>query len=87
IKNITAARAKNGLLAGVDTSIANSEVSSAKIAYLKALNLEQEQNARLAVLMGLPPEPWTLDSSFVTKIPTLSPDAALNEKNHPLLKY
>src|SRR6218665_1201724 len=47
IKNITAARAKNGLLAGVDTSIANSEVSSAKIAYLKALNLEQEQNARL----------------------------------------
>jgi len=86
IKNITAARAKNGLLAGVDTSIANSEVSSAKIAYLKALNLEQEQNARLAVLMGLPPEPW-MDSSFVTKIPTLSPDAALNEKNHPLLKY
>lgn len=90
IKKITAVRATHGLIAGSDTSIANAEVSSAKIAYLKALNSEQEHSAKLAVLMGLPPEAWVLDSAFVTKIPNLSPEAALNEKsrpNHPLLKY
>lgn len=87
VRKMTVARAANGLLAGVDTSTVNSEVSSAKIAYVKALTGEQEQSSRLAVLMGVSPETFVLDSTFITKIPALSPSDSISEKNHPVLKY
>ena len=47
-------RAKNGLIAGVDSSLANAEVSAAKIALLRAQDAEQQKASELAILMGTP---------------------------------
>lgn len=81
-------RAHNGLIPGVDSSFANAEVSSAKIALTKAVDVEQEQANRLSVLMGVPPGDFVLDSLFITRIPaSIFSPAASGGGGHPLLKY
>lgn len=81
-------RALNGLLAGVDSSLANAEVSNARIALTKALDVQQEQENRLAVLMGVPTKTFELDSAFIQKIPgaILEHEGQISE-DHPLLHY
>lgn len=88
LKNVVVTRAKNGLIAGVDSSLANAEVSSAKIAITRARDFEQEQANRLAVLMGVEQQAFTLDTVFITKIPISFSDSINNSSpDHPLLKY
>ena len=53
LKNVVVTRAKNGLIPGVDSSLANAEVSNAKISITQALDFEQEQANKLAQLMGV----------------------------------
>lgn len=90
-QTVATARAKTGLNPGVDSSLANAEVSSARIALTNAIEAEQEQANQLAVLMQAPaPDTnnFSLDSSFVNRIPgslTHAPVSPLTE--HPLLKY
>ncbi len=82
----TATRARNGLLAGVDSSLANAEVSNARIALTKAKDAEQEQASRLGVLMGMQVTGFVLDTTFVNH----TPDAILSTaalKDHPILNY
>lgn len=87
-KNTAVIRASNGLIAGVDSSLAKAEVSSAKIALTKARDLEQEQANRLGVLMGITATNMVLDTASITRIPEmLYADSSLNEQSHPLLKY
>ena len=52
IQRSIVARAKSGLVAGVDSALANAEVANAKIALLRALDLQQEEEKRLALLIG-----------------------------------
>lgn len=86
-KNTAVIRAKNGLIAGVDSSFAKAEVSSAKIALTKAKDLEQEQANRLGVLMGLTATDYELDTASISRIPTdLISDSTI-KSTHPLLKY
>lgn len=86
-KNTAVIRAKNGLIAGVDSSFAKAEVSSAKIALTKARDLEQEQANRLGVLMGLTSTSYQLDTASITRIPMdLMNDTAI-KTSHPLLKF
>ncbi|GAA4322030.1 hypothetical protein GCM10023149_22100 [Mucilaginibacter gynuensis] len=88
-RRVVLSRAKGGLIAGVDSSQANAEISGAKILLTQALDAEQEQAKRLAVLIGADNNNFVLDSLFITKVPTgisavNSPDVV---SNHPLLSW
>jgi outer membrane protein TolC len=87
LKNVVATRAKNGLVPGVDSSLANAEVSNARISITNARDFEQEQASRLAQLMGITNQQFVLDTLFVTQVPAVFPDSAFVTKNHPLLKF
>lgn len=81
-------RAKNGLIAGVDSSLSNAEVSAAKIALLRAQDAAQQKANELAVLLGTPEKlEFLLDTLFITKIPAAMVDSFQVRENHPLLKY
>ncbi|MFC3559354.1 TolC family protein [Pedobacter jamesrossensis] len=85
-KNTSVIRAKNGLIAGVDSSFAKAEVSNAKIALTKAKDVEQEQANRLGVLMGLTSTGFNLDTSSINRIPVdLLNDTV--KTSHPTLKF
>jgi outer membrane protein TolC len=85
---VVVTRVKNGLIPGVDSSLANAEVSSAKIAYTNAKDFEQTQANQLAQLMGVPAQDFVLDTLFVTRIPSALTDSVpANIQDHPLLKY
>ncbi|PWS30337.1 TolC family protein [Pedobacter paludis] len=86
-KNTAVVRAKNGLIAGVDSSFAKAEVSSAKIALTKAKDLEQEQANRLGVLMGLTATNYDLDTASISRIPTDFISDTLIKSTHPILKF
>lgn len=87
-KNNAVARAKNGLIAGVDSSLANAEVSNAKIALTHARDAEQEQANRLALLIGVSSNTFVLDSAFVSRVPAaVSAPAALSQSIHPVLNF
>jgi outer membrane protein TolC len=87
-KTNAAARSRSGLIAGVDSSLANAEVSNAKIALTRAKDAEQEQANRLAVLLAVPATGFALDSAFVSRIPNSILNAAtVKEGAHPVLAY
>jgi outer membrane protein TolC len=86
VKNVVAAKSKNGLVPGVDSSFANAEISNAKISLTQAHDQEQELAARLAQLMGITDQQFALDSAFVKAIPEISSDAS-KINIHPLLQY
>ncbi|CAG4998065.1 hypothetical protein DYBT9275_01918 [Dyadobacter sp. CECT 9275] len=86
LRTVVITRAKNGLIPGVDSSLANAEVSNARIAVTRARDFEQEQSNRLSTLMGIGDKAFQLDTSFVTKIPdAITP--AKTAVGHPLLNY
>jgi outer membrane protein TolC len=86
-KNTATIRAKNGLNAGVDSSFAAAEVSSAKIALTKARDLEQEQANRLGVLMGLSATAYNLDTASISRIPVDLLNDTTIKTSHPLLRF
>jgi len=86
-KKTAVARVKNGLLAGVDSTLATAEVSKAKIALNLARNFVKEQNNKLVDLMGVAPQDFVADTLFVTQIPKeLIQGNAANDSLHPLLQ-
>lgn len=85
-QNIAIIRAKNGLIAGVDSSFAKAEVSSAKIALTRAKDVEQEQANRLGVLMGATATNYVIDTAAITKIPANLLSGNI-DTNHPVLKF
>lgn len=81
-------RATNGLVAGVDSSLANAEVSNARIALTRSKDVEQEQSNQLAQLMGVAPDVFLLDSLILARLPAVVTDTVtLNTAAHPLLQY
>lgn len=88
LQKVVVARVKNGLNPGVDSSLANAEVSNARIALTNAQQAVQDQNSQLSIYLALPHQEFALDSLFVTKIPNnieVAPATGIDE--HPLLKY
>ena len=85
LREVVVARVKNGLNPGVDSSLANAEVSNAKIALTNAREFQEEQANQLAQLMGVPATEFVLDSVFVTRIPTAlnAPPALSLERSSP----
>lgn len=68
-QRLAAVRVKNGLLAGVDSTLASAEVSRAKISLNQIKDQVKEQNNKLVALMGAEIKDFALDSSFVKQIP------------------
>ena len=88
LSHVVLARTKSGLNPGVDSSQANAEVSSAKIALTNAVNYEADQAGQLAQLMGIPYQIFLLDTVFINRIPaSLYLTVPNNEEQHPLLKF
>jgi len=86
-KKTAAVRVKNGLLAGVDSTLATAEVSKAKIALNLAKNFVKEQNNKLVDLMGVAPQDFIADTLFVNQIPKqLAFDEKAPDSLHPLLQ-
>jgi len=87
-KKTAVARVKNGLLAGVDSTLATAEVSKAKIALNLARNFVKEQNNKLVDLMGVAPQDFVTDTLFVTQIPKeLVTKEIATDSLHPLLQF
>ncbi len=88
LQSVVVTRARNGLNAGVDSSLANAEVSNARIALTRSKDAEQEQANILARFMGIPPQEFLLDSVFIARIPTaLYAQAATSQEQHPVLQF
>jgi len=88
VQTVVVARVKNGLNPGVDSSLANAEVSNAKIALTNAQQTVQDQNTQLAIYMGVPPQNFELDSAFIKKSPpNPDPQPATDFSHHPELNY
>lgn len=88
LRKVVVVRTKNGLNPGVDSSLANAEVSSAKIALTNAIDFQAEQANQLARLMGIPHQDFLLDTLFVNRVPTsLKETPPLQEEAHPVLRY
>lgn len=87
LRTVVVTRAKNGLNPGVDSSLANAEVSNAKISITQARDFEQEQAANLARLMGITDQQFVLDSMFITKMPEGVADTVFRTENHPILQF
>jgi adhesin transport system outer membrane protein len=87
-KKTAVARVKNGLLAGVDSTLATAEVSKAKIALNLARNFVKEQNNKLVDLMGVAPQDFVTDTLFVNQIPKqLAFAEKATDSLHPLLQF
>lgn len=80
------ARTRSGLIAGVDSSIANAEVSRAKLAIIDARNNEQQVTNQLRQLLNLTSGSFQLDTSFLKKIPTTFNSEVAVEQN-PQAKF
>lgn len=88
LRNVIVARVKSGLNPGVDSSLANAEVSSAQIALTNAQDVVQQQGNQLSQYIVIAPVNFVLDSGFVNQIPkTLDTTTAFNLQNHPTLQY
>jgi outer membrane protein TolC len=88
LQKVVIARVKNGLNPGVDSSLANAEVSNARIFLTNAEQTVKDQSNQLAQYMGIAPQDFLLDSAFVTKAPAnADPQPTLNPDDHPLLRY
>ncbi|WP_370900907.1 TolC family protein [Chryseobacterium gossypii] len=86
IRKIVEVKEKNGLVPGVDLSLANADYANAMITFTKAKDNEQEQENKLAQLMGISPQSFVLDSTILKRIPgDLSESAQASLEKHPLL--
>ncbi|MNK06670.1 Outer membrane efflux protein [compost metagenome] len=83
--NIAATRVKNGLLAGVDSTLSYAEVSRAVIALNQLKDRAKEENNKLVALMGVGIEDFVLDSGFVRRVPKAILSNALTM--NPVLQY
>lgn len=87
-QNIAAVRVKNGLLAGVDSTLASAEVSRSKITLNQVKDQVKEQNNKLIALMGVSIQDFVLDTTFVTTIPKAMLSLKTSGENlNPILAY
>ena len=86
VQLVVTARTKGGLNAGVDSSIANAEVSKAKLLIIDASNTEQQYSNQLAQLMNAAPYQYSADTIFLKTLPaTYNTDLAIEQ--NPQVKF
>lgn len=79
-------RTKNGLNAGVDSSLANAELSRAKLVLITARDNEQQVSNQLAQLMNVSPTPFELDTAFFSQTPSEYTSTAVVQ-NNPQVRF
>jgi outer membrane protein TolC len=88
LRHVIVLKAKKDLLAGVDSSQANAEVSNAKSILLNARTFEDEQNSSLIKLLGTAPQKIQADTIFIANMPkTLPLPHDSLAANHPIITY
>lgn len=87
-RQITTARAQSGLRPGVDSSLAQAEVSRARLLLTEAQQTEQTQKIRLGELTGLDPARFTVGqtSFYETLHPRSGGSETATVENHPLMR-
>ena len=86
VQQTVIARAKSGLNPGVDSSIANAELSAAKLALIQAVNREQQTLNQLCQLININPVVLILDTSFFHNSPA-SYQTSVPVSENPEVKY
>jgi len=86
LKKSVKARTMTGLNPGVDSSQANSEVSRAKLLYIEARNSEQQVRNLLAQYLKVAPDPFNLDTTLFSRIPTEF-NTSMSVSNNPQAKF
>jgi outer membrane protein TolC len=81
------ARAKGGLVPGVDSAQANAEVAAAKIALLRASDIQQEQEQNLAFLIGVAYAGFELDTTYVVYLPQVIDSTGDAKSIHPTISF
>ena len=69
LRDVILSRTENGLNPGVDSSIANAEVSKARLSLIDARNYEEGLNNQLCIQMGIPSRVLSLDTNFSASLP------------------
>jgi outer membrane protein TolC len=69
VQQTVLARTKSGLNPGVDSSIANSDLSAARLVLIQAINNEQQQRNQLCQLINIVPDVLNLDSTYFSNQP------------------
>ena len=88
LREVILARTSGGLNPGVDSSIANAQVSSARLALIDAQNYEQIQASQLSTQMGIKPRPMIVDTAASQTLPKdvlLSPNPDIT--SNPNLRF
>ena len=87
LRDVILARTLNGLNAGVDSSIADAEVSKARLSLIDAKNFEQQQANNLSIQMGVTPQAFKLDTLTAQSLPANLLETTANLANHPGLRF
>jgi outer membrane protein TolC len=88
LRDVIRIRTVNGLNPGVDSTIANAELSKARMAVTDAVNYEQSQAANLAQQMGADNQIFSLDSIYINQLPARLPAQPIDDlSGHPELKF
>jgi outer membrane protein TolC len=88
LRNIIVKKAKHDLVAGVDSSQANAEVSNAKSILLNAMDYEAEQNRKLVAYLGTPSiQQVATDTLFIARLPENIPGFSDSLFQHPVIQY
>ena len=88
LRGVILERTINGLNPGVDSSIANTEVSNARLSLIDARNYEQTQDNQLCIQMGISPQVLLVDTVFSLRPPgNLLSDTPANVSANPTLQF
>jgi len=88
LRQVIINRTSNGLNAGVDSSIANAELSRTRITLLDAQNYERLQSSTLAMQIGVVQQSFILDTFYVNHLPARLPVQPIdNIKDNPTLLF
>lgn len=86
VRESVLARTRSGLIAGVDSSIVNAEVSRARLTLIDARNNEQQISNQLRQLLNDSAISYALDTTFFSKIPAEFSTTVPVEQN-PQVKF
>jgi adhesin transport system outer membrane protein len=88
IRNSIESLAKSGVRAGVDTSIAEAELSKARLNYIEVANQVKQVQLQLSAVSGLPYQSIIADSTTADQLINQPvPLYGLDTLNHPLINY
>lgn len=88
VQRNAAIRVKNGLLPGVDSTLASAEVSRAKISLNQLKEQVKMQNAELVRLLGVDPKDFAADTTMVARIPkAILTDVSVSAEGNPILQF